>query len=146
VPAGPTEDELLTAAGSARHGLVLVRGQEADLCLAVVDTNDDGALLETVLLHRGADGTWSDAGSSGAALLGQGWSGGVAYAYGHAPDAGGVEIGFRGDVRPVPVNEHGWWLVLVAAEEGEGFDLSRAPNFRPIRWPTDDDAPPRIAG
>ena len=143
---GPSDERLVAAAGSARHGRVLVRGQVERLCLAVVDTNGDGALLETVLFHRTSDGTWFEAGSSGAALLTHGWSGGVAYAYGRAPGACEVEVGLGGALHRVPVNDEGWWQFLAPAAEDELVDLGGIPSSVAVPRRPGPGGPPRIAG
>jgi hypothetical protein len=86
------------------------------------------------------------AGSSGAALLTHGWSGGVAYAYGHAPAARAVAIGFRGGMRRVPVNAEGWWQFLAVAAESDPVDLSRIPSPFAVPRGTGRGGTPRIAG
>jgi hypothetical protein len=146
MPGGPSREQLLAAAGSPRHGRVLLRGQEGRLCLAVVDTNGDGAFLATVSFSLDDDGVWRESGWGNASILEEGCLYGVGYAYGHTPDADSVEVGTRGDVRRVPVNEDGWWMVLVPGDGSDRLDLSRVPS----RWPTSraigGGGPPRIAG
>jgi hypothetical protein len=143
IPAGPSDEQLLAAVGSSRHGRLLVRGALDGLAVVVADANGDGALVETATLvwH---DGAWRESGWGSAGILAESWSHGVAYAYGRTPDADAVEVAFRGAIRRVPVNEHGWWLVLAAAQEHERFDLSRVPGRSMRRGRTD--GPPRIAG
>ena len=80
-------------------------------------------------------------GWSGAGVLGWSWAGGVAYAYGRTDGARSVDVGHRGTWHRVPVGDNGWWLVLVAADEGELLDLHRVP--RPRGAPRGE---PRIAG
>jgi hypothetical protein len=143
LPAEPSDDDRLAAAGSSRHGRVLVTGTLDGLAVVVADANDDGALFTTATLvwH---DGAWQESGWGSAGILAEGWAHGVAYAYGRTPDADAVEVALRGEVRRVPVNEHGWWLVLAAAQEHERFDLTPVPGVRIPRGRTDQ--PPRIAG
>ena len=143
LPAGPSDEQLLAAAGSPRHGRVLIRGTLDGLAVIVADANDDGAMFTTATLvwH---DGAWKDSGWGSGSLLAEGWANGVAYAYGRTPGADAVEVALRGDTRRVPVNEHGWWLVLAAAQEHERFDLSGVPGVSIQRGPTDQ--PQRIAG
>jgi hypothetical protein len=136
---------VLACAGSATTGRVLVRGDSGRVCTAVVDTNRDGAFLVHVVLHRDADGVWRESGWNNAALLGSGWLDGVAYAYGRTPAASSVQIGLRGAVREVTVNDHGWWVFTAEASENERLDLGAVPD--PFSGPpSPDQGPPRIAG
>lgn len=136
---------MLAQAGTAAAGRVLIRGDLGRVCVAVVDTNGDGAFLAAVSLHRDDDGAWREAEWSSAALLGRGWLDGVAYAYGRTPAASSVRIGFRGDAREVPVDEHGWWSFMAEAAEDEPLDLGAVPDpFADA--PNSDHGPPRIAG
>src|SRR4051794_14340437 len=94
---GPTDDELLAAAGAAGHGRVLIRGVLGRVTVAVADVNGDGAMVEAVTLQRHGDGPWTETGWGGAGVLEQRWTGGVAYAYGRTPGAEFVVVGFRGE-------------------------------------------------
>ena len=143
-PDGPTDEQLLTAAGSARHSRVLVRGELAGLAVAVVDANGDGALYECVTMNR-RGGEWRESTSGSAGILAQGWSSGVAYAYGRTPGAENVQVSLRGTPATVPVGTNGWWLVLVPAEEDDEFDLSAVPPPLQLRHRRGR-RPPRIAG
>jgi len=143
MPTGPSGERLLAAAGSARHGRVLISDTLEGLAVVVADANDDGALFTTATLVW-RDGAWQDFGWGSAAVLAEGWAHGVAYAYGRTPDADAVEVALRGDRRRVRVNEHGWWLALAVAQEHERFDLSRVPGVPIGRGRSDQ--PPRIAG
>ena len=78
---------------------MLVRGDLGRVCLAVVDTNDDGAFHATVVFHRDDDGVWRESEWHNASVLEEGWKSGVGYAYG------------RGEV--------GWWLHLEEVEAGK---------------------------
>ena len=139
---GPSDEELLAAAGSARYSRLLIRGELEDVAVAIADANGDGVMYVCVSMHR-TGGRWAPAVWDANSTLAAFWGNGVAYAFGRAPGVDSVDVGFRGEVRRVPVNEHGWWLVLETAEEDERFDLSRVPQprFGPPR-----PGPPRIAG
>jgi hypothetical protein len=142
---GPSDEELLAAAGSARYSRVLVRGELGDLAVAIADANGDGVTYVCVTMTR-FGGRWVEVGWIGAGILAEDRAYGVAYAYGRTPGADAVEVGFRGVTRRVPVNEHGWWLVLEAADEDERFDLTRVPDPFPPRQGPFRPGPPRIAG
>ena len=95
----PGEEELLAAAGSARWSALLLRGDLGRLCLAVVDTNGDGAFVATVRFHLDDDDVWREQAWENASVLEDGWVSGVAYAYGRGPA--------------------GWWMHLAETAEGE---------------------------
>jgi hypothetical protein len=140
-----TDDELIARGGSVWDSRLLIRGELDDLTVAVVDANGDGAVYEVVTMVWSGRG-WDERASGSAGILADGWDHGVAYAYGHTPGVDAVDVGLRGELRRVPVNEHGWWLVLETAEEEERFDLSGVPDPFPMRPPPGDAGPPRIAG
>ena len=105
----PSDVEVLACAGSATTGRLLVRGDAGRLCMAVVDTNDDGAFLVVVTLHLDDDGVWRESGWSSAPVAGEGHEHGVRYRYGRAPAPSGVLA-----------NENGWWLLLGEADTAGG--------------------------
>jgi hypothetical protein len=117
--APPSDAELRACAGDASVGRVLIRGDLGRVCLAVVDTNGDGAFLAAVALHLDDDGAWRESAWNRAAVLGTGWVHGVAYLYGRAPRGSSVDVVSRGRVHRVPVNDEGWWLCLEEAEPDE---------------------------
>ena len=114
-----TDDDVLAQAGAAGTGQILIRGDLDRVCVAVVDTNGDGAFLAAVSLHLDDDGAWRESEWNSAAVLGQGWVHGVSYLYGRAPGRTEVEIAPHGRSQTVPVNEAGWWLYMVEAQGGE---------------------------
>jgi hypothetical protein len=143
-PDGPTDEQLLAAAGSVRYSRLLVRGELDGLAVAVVDANGDDAVYECVTMRR-LGGDWQESTSGSAGLLAEGWSSGVAYSYGRAPGADTVQVGLHGVQHVVRVERNGWWLVLARAEEDDRFDLSAVAPPRPVRRRRDG-RPPRIAG
>ena len=144
---GPSNEQLLAAAGSARYSRLLIRRELSAVAVAIVDTNSDGVMLVVVTFHRDDDGVWREGGYVSAGTAGQGRASDTGYAYGHAPGASAVEIGYRGEIREVPVAETGWWLFLVPTDDGEWMDLSRVPvpNCARSRR-SHPSGPPRIAG
>jgi hypothetical protein len=114
----PSDDDLIAAAGAVGTGRILVRGDRGRACVAVVDTNGDGAFLATVSFHLDDDGVWRESEWDSSAILGQGRVHGVGYLYGRAPAGTEVEIAPSGRVQQVPVNEAGWWLYLADLEGG----------------------------
>ena len=113
----PADADVLAQAGAADAGRILIRGDLGRVCVAVVDTNGDGAFLAAVSLHLDDDGAWRESEWNSAAVLGQGWVHGVAYCYGRAPAGTEVEIAPHGRVQEMQVNEAGWWLYMAGTEE-----------------------------
>jgi hypothetical protein len=141
----PSDDVLLAAAGSVRHSRLLVKGVLDGLAVAVVDANGDGALQEVVVMTW-QDGAWQESAAGGAGVLADGWTNGVAFAYGRTLDVEAVDVVLRGDIRRVPVTGDGWWLVLARAEEDERFDLTGVPDPFPTTRTPGPHRPPRVAG
>jgi hypothetical protein len=109
---------VVAAAGAAGVGRILIRGDVGRACLAVVDTNGDGAFVATVTFHRDDDGLWRESGWSSAAVLEQGRVHDVDYVYGRARGRSEVDIRVHGHLRRVPVNEAGWWLHMAEIDDG----------------------------
>jgi hypothetical protein len=115
----PSDGDVLAQAGAAGTGRILIRGDLDRVCVAVVDTNGDGAFLAAVSLHLDDDDVWRESEWNSAAILGQGWVHGVGYVYGRSPGSSSVEIVSRGRTHEVPVNEAGWWLHLEHGDEND---------------------------
>ena len=110
--APPSDADVLSQAGAASAGRILIRGDLGRACVAVVDTNGDDAFLAAVSLHLDDDGVWRESEWNSAADLGRGSVHGVSYLYGRAPGRSEVEILSQGHRERIPVNGAGWWLHL----------------------------------
>jgi hypothetical protein len=114
----PSDEDVLAEAGAAGAGRILIRGDLDRACVAVVDTNGDGAFLAAVSLHLDDDGVWRESEWNSAAVLGRGQVHGVGYVYGRAPAGTEVDIAPFGRVQQVRANEAGWWLYMAGSAPG----------------------------
>jgi hypothetical protein len=120
--AEPTDAELLAAGGwHPKYARVLARGSVDDRTVIVIIDSagaDGSEPYEYVELMFREDDRWQSSGGSNAGIEGEGWSGGVVYAYGKSTNASvAVELGR--ERHEVPVQTGGWWLFAARREELE---------------------------
>ncbi len=96
---------------SAEHARVLARGSVQRMVGALVDTNDDGRLIEWEQIHLDDDAVWRPTISGGAGPYGGGELLGVVHAYGRSADPE-VTVEFSGRQHNVAVSPSGWWVFM----------------------------------